>query len=77
MMKPMRLADVRKHTGRHLTYAEACRITNPGDRFLHNMAVALSLMTWRNTATEWLRLEAALVIIHHRRQGRRRLRRAA
>lgn len=63
-MKPMTLAAVRAHTGRRLTYAEAIKLANPGDCFLRNMAVALSLHTWRNTAEDWLRLEAALVIIH-------------
>ena len=65
-MKLMRLADVRKHTGRQLTYAEAVKLANPGDPFLGNMAVALSLHTWNNTLHDWLRLEAALVILHHR-----------
>jgi hypothetical protein len=68
-MKTMRLADVRKRTARHLTYAEAVKLANPGDPFLRNMAVALSLHSWNNTAQDWLRLEAALVIL---RQSRRR-----
>jgi hypothetical protein len=71
LMKPMKLADVRKHTGRHLTYEEAVRLANPGDPFLRNMAVALSLHSWNNTAEDWLRLEAALVIIHHKSTTRR------
>ena len=66
----MKLADVRQHTGRKLTYDEAIKLANPGDPFLRNMAVALSLMTWRNTREDWLRLEAALVILH-RRKGRK------
>ena len=66
-MKPMQLAEVRKHTGRQLTYAEAVKLANPGDPFLRNMAIALSLHSWNNTAQEWLRLEAVLVIMHHRR----------
>jgi hypothetical protein len=65
-MQPMKLADVRKHTGRKLTYAEAMKIANPGDRFLRNMAVALSLHAWNNTPEDWLRLEAALVILRHK-----------
>ena len=69
-MKPMKLADVRKHTGRQLTYEEAIKLANPGDPFLRNMAVALSLHTWNNTPQDWLRLEAALVILHHRRGQR-------
>jgi hypothetical protein len=65
-MKPMKLADVREHTGQHLTYQEAVKHANPGDPFLRNMAVALSLHTWSNTPQDWQRLEAALVILHHR-----------
>jgi hypothetical protein len=62
----MKLADARKHTGRKLTYEEAIKFANSGDPFLRNMAVALSLHTWNNTSQDWLRLEAALVILHHR-----------
>jgi hypothetical protein len=69
-MKPIKLAEVRKHTGRRLTYAEAVKLANPGDpSFLRNMAVALSLHSWNNTPQDWLRLEAALVILHYK--GRR------
>jgi hypothetical protein len=71
-MKPLRLAEVRKHTGRQLTYAEAVKLANPGDPFLRNMAIALSLHSWNNTAQDWLRLEAALVIIHHKQRSTRR-----
>jgi hypothetical protein len=70
-MKPMKLTEVRKHTGRQLTYAEAVNFANPGDPFLRNMAIALSLHSWSNTRQDWLRLEAALVIMHHRRGQRR------
>jgi hypothetical protein len=63
-MKPMKLAEVRRHTGRKLTHAEAVKLANPGDPFLRNMAVALSLHTWNNTPQDWLRLEAAPVILH-------------
>jgi hypothetical protein len=48
-MKPLKLADVRKHTGQQLNYAQAVKLANPGDPFLRNMAVALSLHTWNNT----------------------------
>jgi hypothetical protein len=65
-MRPMKLADVRKHTGRQLTYEEAIKLANPGDPFLRNMAAALSLHSWNNTSQDWLRLEAALVILGHR-----------
>jgi hypothetical protein len=71
-MKPLRLADVRKHTGRQLTYADAVKLANPGDPFLHNMAIALSLHSWTNTPQEWLRLEAALVILDHKARRVRR-----
>ena len=64
-MKPLKLAEVRKHTGRKLTYAEAITLANPADPFLRNMALALSLHPWNNTPQDWLRLEAALVILHH------------
>ena len=65
-MNSLTLAEVRKHTGRQLTYAEAITLANPGDQFLRNMAVALSLHTWNNTAQDWLLLEAALVILRHK-----------
>jgi hypothetical protein len=71
-MRPMKLADVRHHTGSQLTYEEAIKFANPGDPFLRNMADALSLHTWNNTPQDWLRLEAALVILHHRPRRRRR-----
>ena len=71
-MKPMRLADVRQHTGQQLTYAEAVKLANPGDPFLRNMAIALSLHSWDNTSQDWQRLEAALVIIHHQPRRIRR-----
>ena len=71
-MKSLTLAEGRKHTGRQLTYAEAIKLANPGDPFLRNMAVALSLHSWNNTARDWLRLEAALVILHHKPRRTRR-----
>ena len=71
-MKPMRLTEVRKHTGQRLTYARAVKLVNPGDPFLRNMAVALSLHSWNNTSQDWLRLEAALVILHHKGRKARR-----
>ena len=71
-MNPLTLAEVRKHNGRQLTHAEAITLANPGDPFLCNMAVALSLHTWNNTAQDWLRLEAALVILHHKPRRTRR-----
>jgi hypothetical protein len=65
-MRPMKLADVRKHTGTALSYEQAITLANPGDPFLRNMAVALSLHSWNNTPADWMRLEAALVILRHR-----------
>jgi uncharacterized protein (DUF2384 family) len=64
----MKLADVRKHTHRKLSYEEAIRYANQDDPFLRNMAVALSLHTWRNSAEDWLRLEAAMVILNNRKR---------
>ena len=71
-MNLMKLADVRKHTGGQLTYAEAVKLANPGDPFLRDMAVALWLHSWNNTPQDWLRLEAALVILHHKQRRTRR-----
>jgi hypothetical protein len=48
------------------------RLANPGDLFLRNMALALSLHSWINSPQDWLRLEAALVIIHHKARRTRR-----
>lgn len=67
-MRAMKLADVRRHTGRNMTYDEAIKLANPSDPFLRNMTIALSLMTWENTAADWLRLEAALVILAEKRK---------
>lgn len=61
-MKTMKLAAVQEHTGRSMTVAEAITRANPNDRFLGNMIVALNLHTWNNTADDWLRLQAAMVI---------------
>ena len=47
-MKPMNLAEVRKHTGQKLTYAEVVKLANSGDPFLRNMAIALSVHSWNN-----------------------------
>lgn len=75
-MRAMKLADVRKHTGRNLTYDEAIKLANPRDIFLPNMAFALSLMAWKNTEADWLRLEAALVILAAKRKHASSARRA-
>ena len=69
-MKPMNLAEVRKHTGRHLTIEEAAQYVSQGqsDTVTRNQARALSLHSWSNSATDWLRLEACLVLLAHKRR---------
>jgi hypothetical protein len=68
-MKPMKLAEVRKHTGRRLTPEEAAQHVSPSqsDTVLSNQACALSLHSWLNSTTDWLRLEACLVLLADRR----------
>jgi hypothetical protein len=68
-MKPMKLTEVRKHTGRQLTVEEAAQFVSPGqsDTVIRNQACALSLHSWLNSATDWLRLEACLVLLAHKR----------
>lgn len=47
-----------------MTLEQARKIVGrQADVFLQNMAVALSLMTWRNTDDDWQRLEAAVVVL--------------
>jgi hypothetical protein len=67
-MKAMKLRDVEDITHiREMTYAEARRLAC--DNFATgNQAVALSLHTSSNTRDDWLRLQACLVILRHRRQ---------
>ena len=69
-MKSMKLADVRKHTGRQLTVEEAAQYVSPGQSVTatRNQACALSLHSWLNSATDWLRLEACLVLLAHKRR---------
>ena len=69
-MKPMKLAEVRKHTGCRLTVEEAAQYVSPGQSVTatRNQACALSLHSWLNTATDWLRLEACLVLLAHKRR---------
>ena len=73
-MKPMNLAEVRKHTGRELTVEEAARYVSLGqsDRVTRNQACALSLHSWLNSATDWLRLEACLVLLAQKRRQKSR-----
>jgi hypothetical protein len=69
-MKPMKLAEVRQHTGRELTVEEAAQYVSPGqsDTLTRNQACALSPHSWLNSATDWLRLEACLVLLAHKRR---------
>ena len=73
-MKPMKLAEVRKHTGRRLNAQEAAQYVSPSqsDTVTRNQACALSLHSWSNSATDWLRLEACLVLLAHKRRKRMR-----
>jgi len=69
-MKAMKLAEVRKHTGRRLTVEEAAQYISPGQSATatRNQARALSLHSWLNSATDWLRLEACLVLLADKRR---------
>ena len=73
-MKPMKLAEVRKHTGREITIEEAAQYVSQGQpgTVTRNQACALSLHSWLNTATDWLRLEACLVLLAHKRRQKSR-----
>jgi hypothetical protein len=69
-MKPMKLTEVRKHTGRALTVEEAAQYVSPGqsDTVSRNQACALSLHPWLNSVTDWLRLEACLILLAHKQR---------
>ena len=69
-MKPMKLADVRKHTGRELTVEETAQYVSHGqsDTVTRNQACALSLHSWSNSANDWLRLEACFVLLVDKRR---------
>ena len=69
-MKPMKLDEVRKHTRRELTVEEAAQYVSQGqsDTVTRNQACALSLHSRSNSATDWLRLEACLVLLAHKRR---------
>ena len=69
-MKSMKLADVRKHTGRQLTVEEAAQYVSPGQSVTatRNQACALSLHSWSNSPTDWLRLEACIVLLADKRR---------
>jgi hypothetical protein len=61
---------VREHTGLELTVEEAARYMSPGqsDTVTRNQACALSLHSWSNSATDWLRLEACLFLLADKRR---------
>jgi hypothetical protein len=69
-MNPMKLAEVRKYTGRRLTVAEAAQYVSPGQSatVTQNQARALSLHPWSNWPTDLLRLEACLVLLADRQR---------
>jgi hypothetical protein len=69
MFKPLKIAEVRDHTGRRMTVAQAAEFVSPHQprQITRNQACALSMHTWNNTSTDWLRLEACLVLLHTRR----------
>jgi hypothetical protein len=73
-MKSVRLAEVRKHTGRQLTLDEAAQYVSPSqsDTVTRNQARALSLHSWLNSASDWLRLEACLVLLADKRRQKSR-----
>ena len=69
----MKLRDVQNITHiRDMTVDEASRFVsrNQPHQITHNRAVALSLMTWRNTRGDWLRLQACLVLLRPRPRRR-------
>ena len=64
------MARVREHTGRHLTIEEAAQYVSQGqsETVTRNQICALSLHSWSNSATDWLRLEACLVLLADKRR---------
>jgi hypothetical protein len=73
-MKSMKLAEVRKHTGRQLTLDQAAQYVSPSqsETVTRNQACALSLHSWSNSGTDWLRLEACLVLLADKRRQKSR-----
>lgn len=62
----MRKANVPTLAGERDQVAAARRRVNPGDPFLRNMILALSLHHWNNTAADWQRLESAIIVAAHK-----------
>ena len=73
-MQPIKLAEVRKHTGCTLTVKEAAQYVSSGQSYTvtRNQACALSLHSWSNSETDWLRLEACLVLLADKRRQKSR-----
>ena len=72
-MNLITLDTVRQHTRRELTIAEARSLVASANlSVLKAQAAALSLHSWNNTPTDWLRLEACLVLIEERHRNPQR-----
>lgn len=56
-----------------MTLGEARRlIGQQPETCVRNMAIALTLLTWRNTADDWRRLEAACLVLGRKAPKRSR-----
>lgn len=51
-----------------MTLEEAVKLVSPGDPFLKNMVKALSIHSWLNTEEENKRLEAAKLVLRHKKR---------
>lgn len=59
-----------------MTLEQAQRICgNQSDTAINSMRIALQMHPWHNTADDWQRLEAAKVVLRHRRAKARDIRR--
>jgi hypothetical protein len=69
-MKPMKLTEVRKHTGGQLSVEEAAQYVSPrqSDTVTRNQTCPLSLHPWPNSVTDWPRPEACLVLLADQRR---------
>lgn len=75
-MKLLKLSDVRKYTSGNeligLTVDEARKLVgSPTDKVIKSQIIALNLHPWKNKKDDWLRLEACLVLVAHRRKLKR------
>lgn len=68
-LKPLSLATVMRHTKREMTRDEAYQYVSryQARQITRNQALALSLHSWNNTDSDWLRLQACLVILGARK----------